>query len=420
MNVGRLCAGTLVGALIGFLAWGEGRAPVLACLLPLVVATSSSRGQAFAIGFGYAASTLRYAPSFIGSWFDGSLSVGLAALVVYGAVSGAVWSLAWTSAHAGHWRILAMLAAWLLALLPPAAPGIAGHPLIATGYLAPGSGWLGVVASVAVPALAVWCFAVFDWSRRLQIRTLAAIGVVLASMGVAIGPIPALDSVNGVYGMRTSLGELRGRDDAIERIEFMGRVGRPSDDAVTIVWPESLLGRYDTSMYPVLNLELLRPARASGFVHIVGMDLPLPGERLLNSAVAFYPDGRTATATARQPAPVSLWKPWRSEQTFVANWRAHNMLTLGQGDRAAVIFCYEEYLPILYLLNEAFDAPTLYLAMANTWAAAHADAATIQTAHSMGMARLFGRPYVKAENRPSAPSALPIDRPAFTTLRQLP
>jgi hypothetical protein len=166
------------------------------------------------------------------------------------------------------------------------------------------------------------------------------------------------------------------------------------------VWPESILGRHESALAPVLEIELLRPARTAARTLVIGMDLPMAGNRLLNAAVAFYPDGRRAVAVARQPAPVSLWKPWRRTDTFVADWRASNILDLGDGERAAVIFCYEEYVPLLYLLNEAFDAPTVYLALANTWAASEPEAAAIQTWHSLGMARLFGRPYLKAENRP--------------------
>jgi hypothetical protein len=155
-------------------------------------------------------------------------------------------------------------------------------------------------------------------------------------------------------------------------------------------------------MYPVLDLEVLREARRAGRTQVVGMDIPTRDHRLLNAAVAFYPDGRTATAVARQPAPVSLWKPWRRSASFVADWTANNMLAMGQGDRAAVIFCYEEYVPVLYLINEALDAPSVYLALTNTWAAQSSAAAAVQTWHSLGMARLFGRPYLKAENRPQA------------------
>jgi hypothetical protein len=205
----------------------------------------------------------------------------------------------------------------------------------------------------------------------------------------------------GVQAQRTAWGALRGEQAALLRMQWMG-TARQSPGAATMVWPESIIGRYEPALYPVLEIELLRASRRAGRTQIIGMDIPMAGNRILNAAVAFYPDGRTETAVARQPAPLSLWKPWRSTDTFIADWSAHNILNLGQGDRAAVIFCYEEYLPLLYLLNEARDAPTAYLALSNTWAAQSPGAALIQTWHSLGMARLFGRPYWKAENRPPA------------------
>lgn len=43
----------LAGAALGWLAWGEGRAPALAALLPVLVALCRSRTQAFLLGLGY-------------------------------------------------------------------------------------------------------------------------------------------------------------------------------------------------------------------------------------------------------------------------------------------------------------------------------------------------------------------------------
>ena len=394
-------SGLLIGAALGASAWGEGRVPVLALLLPILVAFSGTRSQAFCVGLGYAAGVLRYAATFIGSWFGDDLLIGCAAVLAYGVLSGLVWSLGWSGSGRPLRRAAATLVGWLVALLPPAAiVGVPGHPLIAIGYVLPGWGWFGVALSAVLPAVAVWAVARYGrWQGRLKVATVGVTAAVLAIAGIALHDKPNNSLVRGVQAVSTKWGKLTSGDEALARMERMGRL-QPSPLAVTVVWPESILGRYDPATYPVLNLELLRPSRRAGATHIVGMDIALPGDRLLNSAVAFYPNGSTATATARQPAPISLWKPWKSTGTFVANWRSYNMLNLGQGDRAAGIFCYEEYLPVLYLLNEAFDEPTVYLAMANTWAARQPGATAIQAWHSFGMAKLFGRQYLKAENRP--------------------
>lgn len=391
-------AGLAAGAVLGTAAWGQGRVPVLALALPLLVMFSASRLQAFFIAFGYSLGLTRYHVAFVGGWFHDNLLIGAAAMLLVASITGAVWCVGWTSSRRLIVRGLAITGAWLLALAMNA--GVPGHPVIAVGYVLPGSGWGGVAASLAYLWLAL---SVPGAIRRPQLQYACGAGfmVVLLGAGFLLYQPPPVGVVRGIQSEATRWGLLNGEDDALGRMQRMGAT-KVDQLAATVVWPESIIGRYDPSMYQVLNLELLEPSRRAGRTQIVGMDIPTPGNRELNSAVAFYPDGRTATATARQPAPLSLWRPWRHTDTFVADWTAHNILTVGQGDRAAVIFCYEEYMPVLYLLNEALDHPTIYLAMTNTWAAKDADAASIQTWHSLGMARLFGRPYVKAENRPAA------------------
>lgn len=390
--------GLVAGIALGFLGWGEGRVPVLALALPLLIVFSRSRLQAFSVAAGYVLGMLRYSPSFVASWFDNNLVVGIAVVLAFALITGAVWSIGWSGSRRLHVRVVAIAAAWLLALVLNI--GVPGHPLIAIGYVLPGWGWAGVAVAIAFPGLAL----VLSHLLRGQRSRRAAAGALIATLSLAEIALyqPAPNGLaRGIQAQRTHWGMLKGEDDALTRMQRMG-AAKKDQLAAAVVWPESIVGRYDPAMYQVLDLEVLRESRRAGRTQIIGMDIPMQGNQLLNAAVAFYPDGRTATAVARQPAPLSLWRPWRSTNTFVADWTAHNILNMGQGDRAAVIFCYEEYMPVLYLLNEALDAPTIYLAVTNTWAAQAPGAAAIQTWHSLGMARLFGRPYVKAENRPAA------------------
>lgn len=409
----RLLIGLAAGGALGWIAWGGGHAPLAAALLPFALAGAANRTQAFAVGMAYAIGVLRYAAAFIGGWFDDNVLVGAGAVIAYGVITGAVWCIGWSRSASGARRAAAMAAAWMLAGLTPATVGIPGHPLIAAGYLLPGTGWFGVAASLLLAAAAGWCVPLAIRRGATAAGSAGAVvAVTLAGAALVISPpLPQSGgAARGVQATSTSWGKLRGLDNTVSRVERMGRLSREAH-ATTIVWPESIIGQYEPALFPVMKLELLDASRAAGQVQVVGMDVPLHREKLLNSAVAFYPDGSTATAVARQPAPLSLWRPW-SAQTFVADWTASNMLNLGQGDRAAVIFCYEEYLPALYLLNEALDRPTMYVAMTNTWAAQRSEAAAIQTWHSYGMARLFGRVYLKAENRPA--SAAPLARtPSF-------
>jgi hypothetical protein len=389
----------IAGTALGWAAWGEGRAPVLAILLPLAIASCRTRLQAFVLGGGYAIGVLRTTGVFIAGWFDNNPAVAVGSVLVYAAVAGATWSMGWSASRSPAVRAGWMALAWVLALAPPFALGMPGHPLVAAGYLAPGVGWAGVVLALAVAA---FCGAVPALIERVRPGYLAAgvavLVAALATAGQLAAGAPA--AAKGVHAHQTRWGNLESAEQAIDRMQLMGRQSAP-DGTFLSFWPESILGRWDPVMHQVLNLELLARARRAGRIEVVGMDIVLPGQLLLNGAVAFHPDGSTQTVVARQPAPMSLWRPWRSSDTFLADWRASNVLTLGPDVRAAVNFCYEEYLPVLYLLNELRDRPTMYVALANTWAARDRTAAAIQTWHSLGMARLFGRPYVKAENGPA-------------------
>jgi len=65
-----------------------------------------------------------------------------------------------------------------------------------------------------------------------------------------------------------------------------------------------------------------------------------------------------------------------------------------------VIFCYEEYIPLLSLINEALDAHNIVVVMSNTWASKDGLGSTIQSQHSEGIAKLFAKRVLRAENRP--------------------
>lgn len=323
------------GLLLGWAAWGEERAPALALLLPLLVATRSSRGEAACAAAGYALGLLRFHVAFVARWFDGDVRMGLAVILGCALVSGALWSIGWSTAATVAPRAGRMVLAWLLALVPPAALAVPGHPLVGVGYVLPGAGWLGVAAGAALAAGAGGS------ARARHPAAVCAFWIAattaLAGSGIANGPEPVAGEVRQVSAISTDWGALAGADEALARIRGMGEV---RGTAAVVVWPESVIGRYEPAMQPVLELELLARSRAAGRTQVVGMDLPAAGNRMASAAVAYFPDGSSATAFARQPAPIALWRPWRSDGTFIAQWSASNLLPLGPGERAAVIFCY--------------------------------------------------------------------------------
>lgn len=399
----RVLIAQVAGGVLGYAAWGEGRAPALAILLPMMLALCTTRQQAFAMGATYAAALMRLTPAFMGAWYGDSHLAGIVGTLFYVLVCGLVWSLCWSSSSVPWRKALAVAIAWVLALAPPAALWMPGNPLIGWGAVAPGSGWLGVAASLLVPMAFVYVIAAKQYERYLAVATVLGLSLALSIMGY-VAEVPTPNRHGNVLAVNTNYPKIAGLDDELSRIQDLGQQASKIGDRgvpITVVWPESVIGTYDTSLYPIFKIELLGKAARMHQTHVVGMDLPLVGSgKFLTAAVAMRPDGTSSTVTARQTVPFALWKPW-SSKGFVTDWTSNNMLTLDDGKQAAVIFCYEEGIPILYLINEALDKPDLYLTMTNLWAAQDVpEQAAIQSHHSLYIARLFGRPYVKAENMP--------------------
>ncbi len=391
----------LVGAALSTMAWGQGRVPALAALLPLLLALCRTRAQAFMLGAGYSLATMRQPPSFVVEWLREGAAFGVATLVLYGAIAGAVWSLGWSRSSKPWRKALAVVVAWLVALLPPAAIMLTMHPVIAWGSILPGSGWIGVVLSAAAPASIIYLLARHKPAPRLVLAAILVLSMTLGAIGIARkGPLTG-DSV-GVVGVTTEWGE-QTTDEAIHRrIASMGQLARDLSVQAgpdIVVWPAAAVGTYSPALYPQLEAMLLEAARASGQTHVIGMRLQGPQGLQENALVAFYPDGRSARAKARQFSSWAQWQPRQVVEGVTEHAGSGNVLTLRPNVRAAVMFGHEEFQPWLSLMTEACVAVQVYVAVADT-AAGGEGASAIQSLHSMGMARLFGRAYVKAENRP--------------------
>ena len=398
-----LLIAAVVGVAIGFGAWGEGRLPLLAAALPFAIGISGSRARAFVMGLGYVLATERAGPAFMAAWFDGSVLTGAVLWLGSGVIGGLAWSLGWTPSNVPWRKAAASVLAWVVTLLPPVAVAVMGHPIVAWGSIMPGTGWLGVLASVAVPATFMWTFAKSPWTLRTM--TLLFIPVAGAVAGASVYAYNPIESrfVGDIAAVNTNWGSAKDEWEILERIE---RIGRTNDrfaketDVHVIIYPEAVIQRYDPALYQILKMEIIDAATRAGQTIVLGADLPTRSGNMESGAIAFYPDGKTATAIARQTVPIALWKPWRASGSLLTNWTANNILTLKDGVTARVIFCYEEYIPLLSLINEAKDAHNIVLAMANTWAAKDQLGATIQSRHSEGMAKLFGKHLLRAENRP--------------------
>lgn len=399
-GMAAVVGGLLVGWLIGYLAWGEGRGAQLAVLLPFVVGVAISRPQAFAIALGYSLASSRGCPDYANSWFNDSLIVGYGMYFGAALLGGLGWSLGWSASDKPWRKALASVVAYVVMLVPPMAVLTTGHALLGWGFLYPGWGWAGVAMSVAAPAYFLWVVTKRKLPRKGVMVALALFAVFLGAESAGYKDkeeryVADLVAVPTKWGVTHSF---TGVLDRIDRIGATVRRLGEYHDAAAVVFPESILQTYTPDLFPFLKKEVLQPAADAGMTVVLGADLTEPDGSLQNSAIAFYPDGRTLTLAARQPAPFSLWKPWATRDSFPPDWSRRSVFTMAHDVKARLVFCYEEYIPLLALIDEAREQFQVTLVMSNTWAAKTETAAVIQRRHSQAMARLFSRTLLRAEN----------------------
>lgn len=403
----------LLGALLAWAAWGGLDLPALALLFPLVWCLAPSRLASWVLASAYHLTVIRFIPEFAGNWF-GSKEIGLALWLGQGAACGLGWALAWTTRSG----IPATLQSWLLALvltlLPPLAMILPGHPLMAVGYLLPGTAWVGVALYVAGTAVLLVLLRV-QIGRKFPLRTLQlqALALLVAAGALLLFADKADDQAGKVVGkigaLTTRWGGFPARDslEVMLRIDKIGRATRSlaggEGEISTVVFGESVLGIYDPSLYAPFESDVLKDARAAGQTVVVGADLPVKGGVLQKAALIFRADGSSSYVVARQPVPFAEWAPWSQKGTYEIDWLGTSVVNVGGGVRARVVFCYEEYIPMLHLMSEAREDHHMVVVLANLWAAGPL-ADEIQKAHTEGIARLFRRPWVRAVNFPLAPS----------------
>lgn len=390
----------LTGVLVGVLSWTAQHPPIPAVVLPFLVALAPKRGLAFLVALGYSMGVTRTSVDFSWNWFDGH--VLYTALIWVGAsLLGALgWMLAWTGSEKPWRKAAAQVLAWTVTLLPPLAILTNGHVLPAWGFLLQGWSWLAVIISVAVPA-GFFLLAGRDripvWKLRVAVAMAFAV-LVGASWNVK----PVNTRFHGeIAAPSTHWGKASGYPEILERMYRIGTVNAKLADAevTTVIWPESILQTYSPDMFTFIDDYILKHAEEKKMTVVLGADMTLQDGGLQSTAIAFYPDGRTATVAGRQPVPLVLWRPWKTKDSYKVDWTSDPVLNLGRGLKARMVFCYEEYIPLLALIDEATRDFNLTVAMSNTWAANSETASAIQAYHSQGMALMFGRKILRAENR---------------------
>ncbi|MEQ6436303.1 hypothetical protein V8Z74_14915 [Comamonas sp. w2-DMI] len=365
------------------------------------------RAGVYTYAFGYHGATVYGLMGFAASWFDNSLLMGALAWSGIALLASLVWPLlskgscTSTPVRAGVGVALGLL----IGLLPPFALVLDGHPVVAWGYILKGWGFFGVATAIALTGFA----AALVYSTRgwvLQRYAIAACLLLITAAG-AVQEVPTYRAVEGVVGLDTHFGKPPANDDEqVERYSaikdlLLKSIGQGGDGehARVLVLPENSLNLDDPALTFLVESKVLRPLKKAGKSAVVGK-LALGQDGYLNQA-ALIEDGQIrATVDQRQPALLSMWRPWNAEH-FPMDWRRDTAMQIGSGMVGRIMVCYEEYIPVLFMLDELRGGHDLSVIISSNWSATDRRLPEIQRLHSLGMAKMFDRAVVRAVNYPS-------------------
>jgi hypothetical protein len=330
------------------------------------------------------------------------------------------WLWLWTTdCRQFLWRTPASI---LLTVVPPL--GLIGwaSPLIAAGYLFPGTEWLGLSLILLLPAL----LTLFPEATLALVMAL-----VLLTHAIYPGdPDPPKDweAVNTNFG-----GIAHEKTDFLQDYHVAQEIQTRAlhSTAHVIVFPESVITNW-TDAREMFWSQTLAALRASGKTILVGATLPLnsPGYFASNQhrqfdfatglAVLRNPEitdenpriNATLQTEARElqyqdailargaqpglflqriPVPIGMWKPL-SRVGVPLHLGGSGIATIA-GQRAAILICYEQLL-IWPVLVSMLDHPTMIVAIANDYWVKTTTIPKFQRAAVRFWAWLFGIPYV--------------------------
>ena len=404
----------------------------IACMIP------ASRRLAFVAAFGYYAAGLW--PMVPGArHFTGQSAPILIATLMW-VCAAMLLSIPWTLAWIPNgrlqylWRVpLAEIAS----ILPPL--GLVGFisPLTGAGYLFPGAGWAGLIATSLLPcivlALANSTIAHSRVCLRLAFSAVISLGIGSHSFGYQETKPPAnWEAVNTDFGALS-----RPLQDFVAAQSIQERVAASS--ARVLIFPEFVVPRW-SDVTEAFWQQTLDGCRTRGQILAMGAGLPrtlanaqdqaadvdivksydfvgaiqalrvndgrLP-PALRGSGSAINTNGEpfnntllilgseSATVYQRVPVPIGMWQPF-GNQGVPLHLNSPGVLRL-DGQRVAILICYEELLTYP-ILASMLEKPTILIGISNMFWFSDSAIARYQLSSLRAWARLFRIPYLSAMN----------------------
>ncbi|HEX4133242.1 MAG TPA: hypothetical protein VHY84_01370 [Bryobacteraceae bacterium] len=409
---------------------------IAAAGMPVACLTPGTRKGAFRNTLGYYSASLWPMISGFERYMGHSATplIPVAILVCTAVLLSLPWTIAWTLNRFHYlWRApLALLAT----IVPPL--GIIGlaSPLIAAGYLFPGTGWTGLAAVALLPGI-------FLSTQALSLRRRC---VVLGfAVGFCIGvafdgrflPRGAAEPPRGWVAVDTHFGDVSQPFRDYPAAQFIQRKAAETSSRV-LIFPEDVVPRWSEATEAFWRQSLDR-CRTRGQILAIGAGLPartgLPqGDRERLSDLRSYDFGAAVDALKRMdmpraipgskvslikprpepidntmlivgaestafyqrvPVPVGMWQPF-SKTSVPLRLSAPGVLTIDH-QRAAVLICYEQMLTFP-ILASMLQHPTVIVGISNTFWVDHTTIPRYQATALRGWAKLFRLPYFLAFN----------------------
>jgi hypothetical protein len=364
-----------IGVSVAFLP-----AMALMLLMPAIAFAQPSRRMAFLAGFTYYAGASWAIIPAIRNFFgpDAGPASGVFLWLIAATLLALPWPLIWfPHRRQALWRVPVGI---ILGVVPPL--GIIGwaSPLQSGGLLFPGTAWLGLAATLIVPA---WL--VTDPRMATTATALCAVCANIAFPGTPQPPA-GWEAVDTNLHADATLADFQSAQWLQSRAL--------ASHAIVIVFPESVVPTW-TEATEAFWQPTLAALRASEKTVVFGVCTPHTGKPGYQNR-ALIVGAETGSISQRIPVPLGMWKPF-SDGGVPLHPFVSGVATV-RGRRASVLICYEQLLP-WPVLTSLGERPDILLGMANDRWAGSTPIPRCQQAALKVWARLFRLPPLLATNR---------------------
>lgn len=391
------------GILLPILAWGWWANPAWVLLLPILWMSARTRLVAAGVVVSYFA-MVNHQWAGTAATFDPSIGLlgGTAIVLVIVVLQATPWILLWSETPTGVQLATRVLLLLVVSLAPPLGIVAGGHPIHGAGAVFAGWGWFGVGATVLILISGAHAGL---YMRRRQYLPAGMVLAVLAIGSVASMFIPAPSAPEGWFGVQTKLGSRpplldasyqefdRRMIAAVEEVAFAPR-------AKVVVAPEGA-AQFWTNVSEFdwrRRVDYIHDFRKVSVLTSGDWVSPKVGSQdpdLHFAAILLRPNRDDQVVFQRAPIPYAMWRPGM-EGHYQSHWLDSGTLMV-DGKAVMVSFCYEDFLPFLYLSSFARGKVDGIVSVSSLWYAPPA-AIRVKALHVKSWAQLFGIPLITASN----------------------